>query len=573
MCNARNIVLVVSVLLAISFASPASALRLPSKTGIVAKLKHNPIADKALEKVAGLGLVFSLTFFPIAPQIVLADGDASTNPTQATQDSTAVVKDEVSRGTPEGNAALLRAMRESHQNLYISDYVYVLRLIGSGAADINARDEDGNTALHYLLQSMRWSHDVFERDNFKMTQLAAQFLELGADPQIANHEGVTPHELAADRERRHSASFSGIAALIVKEMVGINGQDKYGLKPLDYAIDYLSYARDNWLAKGLVAAGADVHGLRRYHPISAASLAMTDRDAFLSLLEEEGGMAFLNLNRSDPAELLVYDYTATDMDKQHEDGINYIGFSNGDAVLANAAILRNEVTTKALLDYGVNPTASIVKVMLFNRIGSNSTPLYENPKDRYVREKVAIEALESVLGTDTDFNVAGRYGFTPLHVAASEFHEYPLGYMLEHGALPNTVNKYGRTALHIAAMEEVSYFEKINLLLAHGAFPDVVDREGFTAYDYIVKEYDSIVKEYGPAAQTGWARRFRQLAAASAAVLLKATVGAEGKDAAGRTPMTWAKLSGSELVQEFVAGEGNYLDAEEVQAVTKEIWR
>ena len=543
MCSARNIALVISVLLAVSFVSTAS------EGGIGARLKHSSIAGKAFKKVAALGLMTTLMLAPIAPQAVFAEGDASTNLTQATQESTVVAKDKVSRGTPVGNATLLRVMRESHQNLYISDYLFVRKLLRSGAADINAQDEDGNTALHYLLQSMR-SLDGFERDNFKMTQLAAQFLELGADPQIANDEGVTPYELAADRERQYSASFSGIAALIVKTMVGVNGQDKYGLRPLDYALDYLSHAHDNWLAKELVAAGADVRGLGRYNPISAASLAMTNRETFSSLLEEEGGMAYLNLTRRGPDKLLVYDYTATDWDKQHEDGANYIGFTNGDKILTNAAIHRNEVTVTALLDYGVNPTASVVKVMLFYSMGFQSHSPYENPKDKYVREKVAAEALETVMGADRNFNIAGRYGFTPLHVAASSIHDFPLDYMLEHGALPNTVNKYGKTALHIAAMVGGPDFTKINSLLEHGAFADVVDREGLTPYDYAVKEY-----EY---AQISKGKEWIQMAAASAAILLKRTVGADGEDSAGRTPMTWAKLSGSEAVQEFVAGEGNY---------------
>jgi ankyrin repeat protein len=66
-------------------------------------------------------------------------------------------------------------------------------LLGRGA-DPNAVDEDGNSVLHRAIQSAR------DRD-----EIARLLLEGGARDDLANHEGVTPRELA---ERLGSRVFS-----------------------------------------------------------------------------------------------------------------------------------------------------------------------------------------------------------------------------------------------------------------------------------------------------------------------------------------------------------------------------
>ena len=61
---------------------------------------------------------------------------------------------------------------------------------------------------------------------------------------------------------------------------------------------------------------------------------------------------------------------------------------------------------------------------------------------------------------------------------------------------------------------------------------------------------------------------------ANAALLLYATVGAEGEDAQGRTPEYWAKKSGNETIQKIVAGEmgiTQLFDRETRRRVSKEL--
>jgi ankyrin repeat protein len=66
-------------------------------------------------------------------------------------------------------------------------------LVGRGA-DPNAVDEDGNSALHRAIFSARGRDDI-----------GRMLLDNGARADLANHEGITPHDLA---ERLGSLLFS-----------------------------------------------------------------------------------------------------------------------------------------------------------------------------------------------------------------------------------------------------------------------------------------------------------------------------------------------------------------------------
>ena len=133
--------------------------------------------------------------------------------------------------------------------------------------------------------------------------------------------------------------------------------------------------------------------------------------------------------------------------------------------------------------------------------------------------------------------------------------------LLTHGADPNVPDQWKMTPLHRAAHRSEGYaFEMVSMLLARGAQANVKDIDGKTPYDNVFTSRYTIHK---PA-----------LEAATAALLLYATVGAEGKDAQGRTPEYWAKLSGNETIQKIVAGEieiTQLFDRTTRQRVSKEL--
>jgi ankyrin repeat protein len=87
---------------------------------------------------------------------------------------------------PTGRNALLVSVG-SNQKEYI-------RLLVSKGLDINSRDEDGNTALHYPLSNVL-------RDKMYLpysTEIVKILVEEGADPHIENKEGKSPMDLAEE---------------------------------------------------------------------------------------------------------------------------------------------------------------------------------------------------------------------------------------------------------------------------------------------------------------------------------------------------------------------------------------
>ncbi len=75
----------------------------------------------------------------------------------------------------------------SHQKEYVE-------LLVSKGIDINSRDNDGNTALHYPLIN------VLENKLYLpySKEIVKTLVQVGADPQIRNKQGKSPMDLAVE---------------------------------------------------------------------------------------------------------------------------------------------------------------------------------------------------------------------------------------------------------------------------------------------------------------------------------------------------------------------------------------
>jgi ankyrin repeat protein len=87
---------------------------------------------------------------------------------------------------PTGKNALLASVGSNQK-----DYI---RMLVSKGIDINSRDDDGNTALHYPLSNVLRDKRYLP---YSIT-IVAVLLEEGADPRIKNKEGKSPLDLAEE---------------------------------------------------------------------------------------------------------------------------------------------------------------------------------------------------------------------------------------------------------------------------------------------------------------------------------------------------------------------------------------
>jgi ankyrin repeat protein len=103
------------------------------------------------------------------------------------------------------------------------DYPELIELLVINGADINARDDEGETPLYKA---------VFKKHPESLKML----LEKNADPNLANNGGFTPLHLAA------STGCSELAELLLDGGAKVNAKDGKGRTPLDVLQDKYCYS-------------------------------------------------------------------------------------------------------------------------------------------------------------------------------------------------------------------------------------------------------------------------------------------------------------------------------------------
>ena len=154
------------------------------------------------------------------------------------------------------------------------------RLIVSGEVDVNARNSEGETALHLVMYGLYELSD----DWVEVMQL---LLKHGADPNIKDNDGRTPYGVV--RENPYPEACA-VAAVFLKETVGINGTGEDGFTPVDLAMCVAMYIGDIDLLEYLMGAGADIRKANYHNHLDIALAVLRDEDLFLSLAAEDGGI-------------------------------------------------------------------------------------------------------------------------------------------------------------------------------------------------------------------------------------------------------------------------------------------
>lgn len=236
-------------------------------------------------------------------------------------------------------------------------------------------------------------------------------------------------------------------------------------------------------------------------------------------------------------------------EKAGKGGLISVVKQRGENLLKLAVRWGNVVVADMLVDHGVNPSMGLFDASYVH--GDGGTLLVsDNDPDNNV--------LILLLNRGADVNFKHENGYAAINVATEGGKPRTVEILLTHGADPNVPDQWKMTPLHRATKRSSRYaFEMVSMLLARGAKANVKDIDEKTPYDNGL----SLPRHHG----------FRD---ATAALLLYAMVGAEGKDAQGRTAEHWAKLSGSETMQKIVAGEIEIAQLSERairQSVSKEL--
>jgi ankyrin repeat protein len=409
--------------------------------------------------------------------------------------------------------------------------------------DVNAREADGTTALHWAVRS----------DDQEMVET---LLRTGANVQAVNRYGVTPLALAATNGNAgilqallkagadpNAASPEGETALMTAAKTG----DRDSVAALlDYGADVA--AREHWLGEtALMWAAAENHpdvveSLVRY---GADVNAQSSRQEFAkfrfnlaTMVNTElprGGLTALmlaarqdaldaakvlidmgaNLNVTDPdgtSALVIaiinghYDVAALLVDRGADPRI---GDTSGMGALYAAVDMHTQPSminrptrrpsghidgldlVKRLLAHGADPNARLKTAILARyhnigdgQLGAGATPLMRAAK------ALDVPAMRLLLDAHADPNLKTRNNTTALMFAAGarsgrggqseQDAVNAVTVCLDHGADIDAVNDNGQTAVHLAVGQSDAV---VKLLAARGAKLDVKDRQGRTPLD------------------------------------------------------------------------------------------
>ncbi|KAN0137681.1 Ankyrin repeat-containing domain protein [Lactarius tabidus] len=345
-----------------------------------------------------------------------------------------------------GNTALHFAVSEGHPD--------IMRLLLDCDANVNMRDISGNTALHVAASE---GH----------LEVARILLKLGANVNSQNDMGLTPLQRASQGWRKGQRD---IIRLLLDHGANLNTYNKYRNTPLHFA------ASEGHLeaARFLLELGTDVNSQndKGLTPLHRASQ-----------VQREGKSDIVRLLLDHGANVNVYD-------KRKNTPLHFAA-SEGHLEVARM-LLELGADINSLNDEGLTPfqrasqvpqegKSDIMRLLLDHGANVNVYDKRRNIALHFAVSKGHLEVARMLLELGADVNSQNDKGLTPLLQALQgrrEGHRDIIQLLLDHGANVNMHDKRRNTPLHFAASE--GHLEVARIILELGADVNSQNDEGLT---------------------------------------------------------------------------------------------
>ncbi|XCA36371.1 MAG: ankyrin repeat domain-containing protein [Wolbachia endosymbiont of Armadillidium vulgare] len=308
-----------------------------------------------------------------------------------------------------------------HSAASLGDLSKVATLVKHNAY-IDTRDHNGQTPLHYTIQSGN-------------TEVAKYLIDNGANLNIRdNYYHKTNTQYVYYKTPLHYAIESGnteIAKYLVDRGANPNIQDAYSKAPLYSAI----YSGNAEIVKYLLDHNADPNS-KGFSLLAAIKLGHAE---IVKSLVEHG--ADLSIKNTSAQTLLHY-----------------------------AIELKHTEIAKYLIDHGVGIDT--------RDISSGKSPLH------FAMHMKNMEVVKYLIEHNADIDVQDSYGLTPLHLAVDLGNKEMIERLVEKGANINVQDNDGWTPLVHAVRN--GQLDTVKYLVKNGADINVVDKEGDTLLDHAV---------------------------------------------------------------------------------------
>ena len=391
-------------------------------------------------------------------------------------------------------------------------------LLGQGAK-VNARDDEGRSPLAYaqtkghaqlaellqvhaeaelsLLQKEKTSdaQDLFAAAENNDRASVELLLAEGADPKEQKVHGHTTYNQLGFKTPFHIAFDAGhysLAAILLKEAMGINGLDEQGWTPLMIAI-----AADDWdLVRELLNDGANFFAGHRENALDVAEMMESEKKLLevmvavkgtnidikgtplLMWAAQRGHMGIVKLLVGQGADINVQDrdgYTAL----MYAAGKGHIGIVRDLVELGADLNVQRIPGITALWCAAWEGHMDIVRYLVEQGADLNIQTKYGNTVLMEAARFGHMDVVRGLVELGANVNAPDKDGRTASTRAAWEGHMDVVRYLVEQGAEVNAQNKDGNTALIWAAYHGDA--DTVRLLVEQGAKVNAQNKDGTTA--------------------------------------------------------------------------------------------